>query len=436
MARKVFISFLGYSNYGACKYYTDDFKSQEVRYVQEATLDYLTKKESWDSNSIAYILLTKGAENVNWIDNGQKDRQGEIILQTGLETQLKGMNLPFPVEPIKNLPDGNNEEEIWSIFETVFDKIQVGDELYFDLTHGFRYLPMLALVLSNYSKFLKGTTVKHISYGNFEGRDKGTNEALLVNLLPLTMLQDWTYGAANYLENGNAKQLLTLSEVNYRAVLKRSAGKDENAKALRSFANNLKDTIEDFQTCRGLNIIRATNITGLKNSIAKAKDTSIKPLEPVIEKIDEAIESFDGNENIKNGFCAVKWCLNNGLFQQAATILQESIVSFFAMRHDIEIDDEEQRSLVNKSFNFVANKKPEEVWNVSEEFKDKVREIIADELILIPAVHDGFAALTEVRNDINHSGMRSKRPPMHAKKIRENIEKCATIFEDKLFNAN
>ena len=40
--------------------------------------------------------------------------------------------------------------------------------------------------------------------------------------------------------------------------------------------------------------------------------------------------------------------------------------------------------------------------------------------------------LTTERNDINHSGM---RPQPHASdKIRNNIQKAFTIFQDKLFN--
>ena len=39
--------------------------------------------------------------------------------------------------------------------------MQDGDELYFDLTHGFRYLPMLVMVLINYSKFLKYAAEKY-----------------------------------------------------------------------------------------------------------------------------------------------------------------------------------------------------------------------------------------------------------------------------------
>ena len=61
------------------------------------------------------------------------------------------------------------------------------------ITHAFRYLPMLVLVLANYAKFLKNVTVKSLTYGNYEARE-GTN-APIVNLLPIAALQDWTTAA-------------------------------------------------------------------------------------------------------------------------------------------------------------------------------------------------------------------------------------------------
>ena len=67
MSRKVFISFLGFSNYGECIYTKDNYKSSSVRFIQEATLDYLCQTENWTEKDAAYILLTKGAEEKNWV---------------------------------------------------------------------------------------------------------------------------------------------------------------------------------------------------------------------------------------------------------------------------------------------------------------------------------------------------------------------------------
>ncbi|MCQ2258599.1 MAG: TIGR02221 family CRISPR-associated protein [Bacteroidaceae bacterium] len=437
MSRKVFISFLGYSKYSPCFYCKDSYKSQCVSYIQEATIEYINTLSQWTDNDVALILLTKGAEMKNWVDNGHVDfRTKETIAGEGLQSRLKGMGLPLRIKPIKELPDGNNENEIWEIFSRVYEELLDGDEVYFDLTHGFRYLPMLALVLGNYAKFLKRITVRHLSYGNFEGRNTDTNEAQIIDLMPLTNLQDWTFAAASFLENGNVSPLAKLSESTYLPLLKASKGHDESAKALRNFTESLKECVEDFQTCRGLNIERGKNINSLKDSIKQVEENVIIPLKPVVKQIDSAIEPFDPKENIDNGFHAAQWCLDNGLYQQAATILQENVVSFFSDRHDIAIDDEKGRHLINSAFAILFNnlQEDEEEWQVADEDKDKIREILSDELIRNKDVFNTFNNLSEVRNDINHSGMRSTRLPLSAKKIRSNIDKCVTLFNSLLIS--
>lgn len=433
MARKVFISFLGYSDYGECYYFKDNYKSGKVKYVQEATLEYLNSVSPWSKDDAAYILLTEGAEKKNWVDNGHEDFVTKEKKQSeGLKARLQKLNLPVQITPVDKLPDGNNEEEIMQIFQRVFSCLQDEDELHFDLTHGFRYLPMLVLVLGNYARFLRNAKVISITYGNFEGRDKVKNEAPLVDLCSLNYIQDWTFASANFLENGNASHLASLSEIEYRNILKETQGKDESAKRLRMFTDTLKSIVSDFQTCRGMNIYRADNIGKFISIINSIQETTIEPLNPVIDKIKESFVNFSDNKNVKNGFGAARWCLDNGLYQQSATILQENVVSFFALRHGIKIDDEDQRHIINKAFNILFYNIPQEGWDVNENDITKLKVVLADEIMRNQDIINGFNNLTEVRNDLNHSGMRSKRIPLSAKSIKDNIIKCVSIFENKL----
>lgn len=447
MARKVFISFLGATNYRPCDYKKDDVSYGKERFIQVSTLRYLEREKKWPSDSIGYILLTKGAEESNWVDGGQKDfKTGEVIIdpstgkpQTGLKTELEKIDLKFPIEVINKLPDGNTEDEIWTIFERTFEKIQDEDELYFDFTHGYRYLPMLVLVLSNYSKFLKNVNVMSITYGNFEvAKDLGYG--LIVDLLPLTQLQDWTYAAGQYLDSGNANKLFDLGQNELAPILRESQGKNEEAKNLRLFINNLKTVVDERLTCRGINIIKSDNLKKLKASVENIEGALIKPLSPIIEKIRKSLVYFDELENAKNGYSAAKWCYDNGMYQQSATILQEFVVSFFCMRHSIPIDNEEQREIINQAFVLKYNHKEMETdanWVRVKDFnKPKLREVLADDLFGSMELVNYFNNLTEVRNDFNHSGMRSKRKPQDPKNIKENILKCIYGFGTILFNVN
>ena len=172
MGRRVFLSVLGVAFYETCQYRKDDFTGSETLFVQKSLLEYLQQQENWGGeNDLVLMLLTDLARKNNW-DKNLKTRfcaklQKEVAYQ-GLEKILLDMNLSYQDIAI---PDGKDSEQMWEIFEVIFDELQEGDELYLDITNSFRYLPMLLVVLVNYAKLLKNVKVKAIFYGNYEARD-------------------------------------------------------------------------------------------------------------------------------------------------------------------------------------------------------------------------------------------------------------------------
>jgi CRISPR-associated Csx2 family protein len=434
MTRKLFISILGAGPYGECTYSANEKPVLTTRYIQLATLKHLVEKgavenNSWTSNDAVIIFLTSKAESDQWLKGKAKEGK-EIIVKEGLKAESEKMNFPFVLTP-KPIQDGKDTDEIWDIFDTIFNEINDGDELYFDITHAFRYLPMLLTVLINYSKFLKKVTVKSITYGNFMAE---TELKPIMDLTSISVLQDWTFAAGQYLESGNVERLVKLCNEEINPVLRETKGSDEAAKNLKGFVSKLSDVIDERLTCRGMSIIKSPSFKGLKGFAEKiANTTFIQPFNPVFEKIKSSFGAFDENENVKNGFMSALWCFNNGLYQQAATILQEIIVTFVCSRHDIKIDDEFQREIVNKAFNIAFNKTEENDWKIDESKKAKLKDVLTDDIFTANEYVNGFINLTEVRNDFNHSGMRSvQRPPMKPADIKKNINKCINVFS-KLF---
>lgn len=442
MARKVFISVLGTGFYGKCKYTRGEYnsvKASETRFIQQSTLEYLNVYD-WSKNDAAIFLLTSKAKSQNW----NREIKSRVNFSTkeeeeylGLEYVLEQMNLPVEIRPV-DIVDGKDEDEMWEIFNTLFNELKDGDELYFDLTHSFRYIPMLVLVLGNYSKFLKNVTIKSITYGNYEARED--NNAPIVDLLPLSALQDWTYAAGQFLENGNVSRLQHLCNEELKPILREAKGSDLEATNLKKFINTLADVIDERVTCRGMSIIKSESFRKMKNVSDKLETTKIEPLNPVFDKIKKSMASFDENENIKNGFSAAVWCFKNGLLQQSATILQEFVITFVCSKHGIQIDDEGKRDWVTSAFAIKCNNLAEKDWRLNKEpevaeiQKERIKQILADDLFASRDFVNAFVSLSEVRNDYNHSGMRSVRKPMSTNNIKNNIEKCINIFGVMLFN--
>lgn len=405
MARKVFISVLGAGLYESCVYSANGFYSTNTRFVQKATLEYL-KAQEWSNDCIAYFLLTDKARNSNWIVEENQRYNNYLkknVTYSGLLEELKSAHLPFMVEDV-SIPDGKDENEMWQIFESTYKLLEDGDELYFDLTHSFRYLPMLILVLGNYAKFLKNATVCSITYGNYEARNQKTNVAPIVDLLPLSSLQDWTFATADFLKNGYVDRLVELSDKGLRPLLLNDGYKNPDINSLRQFVSHLKSFTSDMQTCRGLNVIEASSVKKIKQDIESLHNVVIPQLDPVLQQVHKSIEPFDENNSVINAFMAAQWCYDNQQYQQATTFLEEGIISYFCLRYGIALDNRNMRGLIPSAFNVIGSNIPKEKWSVCD---DNLFQEIVDDLVKDRNLVNSFNSLATLRNDYNHCGMRN-----------------------------
>lgn len=425
MARKVFISVLGTGFYGECIYKFNGFCSSNTRFIQKATLEMLTSGASWTSEDHGYILLTDGARINNWsVKDNVRTNVAESYI--GLKESIEDLHLSFPVDGV-SIPVGNDENEIWQIFETLFDKLQIGDELYFDITHGFRYLPMLLLVLGNYAKFIKNVTIKSITYGNYEARKKadGNDVAPIIDVTAFSTLQNWTAAASDLLNHGDAAKLAECGNDQLKPILKETKGKDEAAVNLRTFCANLTSFTDNVRFCRGMDIFSGSDQLKLQDCLMNIDGKYLKPLLPLLGMVDDFVSRFR-KASAENMLIAAEWSVRFGNWQAAITLLEEGIVSFFCVRHKISPDDSNGRKIVNRALKkkqLLFDGKADEYMQESDEFEKKVDDVLSDELLTFGLARD-FSNLSDVRNDVNHAGMRSFKKPMQVKKIKSNIDKC------------
>lgn len=432
--RRVFLSFLGTNDYLPCNYSCMGKEVIEnVRFVQEATITW--NCSDWSDKDQIIIFVTKDSYERNWVDNGHnvKDRS---TLQ-GLESRLTALSLKVPFDK-DQIPVGKNEDEIWQIFTTIFNKIQDGDELYLDITHAFRSLPLLAMVMMNYAKVTRKITVKAIHYGAMEAlgtaykvKDWPVTErnVPVFDLLPFDSLLDWSLAIDRFTASGDATAVQELTQKEISPILRQSKGKDQEATALRMLAGSLNDFTTNLGACRGKDI--AANAGRLKSAVQKVREQElVKPLTPLVDKLSESTSDF-GVDEIRDGAASAKWCLSHGLIQQGYTILQETIISNVLMEIGVQdIYDRESRELVGKGCKIVFEQLSYEAWDPrAQEGKDLVI-LICNRLKETPALVDCLRNLTNDRNDLNHAGMRPD--PMAAGKFTTKLKKYLDIFQATL----
>ena len=428
MGRKVFISVLGTGYYGECVYARDGFTSSSTRFIQHATLEMLTQKGNWTADAHAYVLLTKEARETNWhIPGGTRTNMRTKADEpyAGLESVIEGMNLPFEVSGI-DIPMGKNEEEIWQIFDIVYGVLQEGDEVYFDLTHGFRYLPMLVLVLGNYAKFLKQTKVCSITYGNFETRSKD-GIAPIIDITAFSTLQDWTAASADYLRHGDSKLIGICGTQQLTPILKETCGKDEAAQNMKKLIASLNTFTDDMRFCRGMALIGGKPASDVSCCIDKVGDQYLKPFRPLLAKVRDTVAGMGAN-HAANMIEASAQCYRYGNLQAAITLLKEGIISVFCERHDFQIDDGLKRKIVEQAFNkklFWVMGKQDEYKPLSED-NERLIAVVEQDPWLTDNHVKTFSNLQNFRNDVNHAGMRKQ--PLNVKNIESNLQKTLDTF--------
>ena len=430
-SRKVFISILGTGKYDPCIYRQGDFTSTETRFIQEATLDFLRKHSEWSATDAAYIFLTPTARSANWQAVPIDSRTDSPKDYAGLEPTLSQMGLPFPVEPVEISEEGD-EEAIWSVFRSIYDQIREGDRLYIDITHSFRYLPMLLLVLTNYAKELKGAEVVSITYGNWEAK---TEIKPIVDLGALIELQDWTVAAGEFLRNGRASGLADLTSKRVSSIQNEPGNENIDASRLDDLADKLTTVSENLITIRGKEILSGEIFKELDKYTHGLDVGLITPMVPLINKIKDSFRDFDTKPSVSNGFAAARWCWRMKLYQQSITILQETMKAYVAASHGYPTDTKRYLELASKAFFIAKTNTPEHKWKLDERNptdREKRAEVVK-QFLTDPFVRELCQLYDEIgklRNDFNHAGIRQE--PINGGDIPDRIEDLISDTEERL----
>lgn len=416
MGRNVFISVLGTGYYHEVKYYHGDQPTNDempLRFIQEANIRKFCM--NWTENDHAYFFVTKGGDGSrekNWKSVAQEDHQDGSY--EGLSNRLSHLELKFGYDAI-DIPDGFTESEVWDIFKIVFDKIKEGDQVIFDITHAFRSLPLLVMVLINYSKFLKNIEVKHIFYGAFEKLGPAykvknmpieNRFAPVLDLLSVSELQDWTAAANEFIHFGNVERLTCLTSSQINPILKETKGEDAGARQLNLLSKNLPVFIKNIQTCRGRQVIDNKEGYKINAALQNAQKDTIKPLTPILEQLSKSMTGFSKEGNINNGLQAVSWCLNHGLIQQGITLLKETINTLVCNELELDYTHEENRNIIDSVFTIIRKNIDENDWTGDAGQNKELTKKIIKESKMVPLLMKEFDLVSNMRNDINHAGFK------------------------------
>jgi CRISPR-associated Csx2 family protein len=446
---KLFLSFLGTNDYLACNYILDETRKVEnVCYIQEA----LIRLETWQAGDRIRIFVSPEAEKINWDDRTQELIDQKIYKNPtlgkndGLEKRLKELKLACDWKKV-SVPNGETVQQMWEIFELVLNEIKSGDEIIFDITHGFRSMPMMAIIILSYAKALKeNIIIRGIYYGAFEALGTAfevkkmaieQRNAPIFDLTAFAVLLDWAQAVNVFLKYGRAEELTKLADEEIRPLVIEKKGKDQGLNNINSAIKQMKVLSEAINTNRLKEIMQLVKLIKYEpfEKIGSIDSPVVPVINTLIDKLKTKSSIFsDKNSAIQNGMAAVVWCIEHKMIQQGYTILQETVITGIL---DVLSDKKEELILIEKreEIGYYLQgfmKKIEDmqkfVKKVIDIYNNIDKEILIDKLIeslevqnevekLLINLHKNniidiktfvkrYDALTQFRNDMNHAGLR------------------------------
>jgi len=139
----------------------------------------------------------------------QKNVDDEILQQLQILV-CRRRNIPLE---LRIIPEGETIFDQLAILEILNDLVVKGDQVFFDITHAFRHLPITGVLAALTLRAAKGIVIKDIVYGKWMQKPK---ESPVVSVKSLITLADWMLALQILRETGDYmsfSELLQGSEI-------------------------------------------------------------------------------------------------------------------------------------------------------------------------------------------------------------------------------
>lgn len=386
------ISFLGFNQYG----YTettyvnpDKTKKFKTAIFQEAIVDFY-KPDAF------YVLLTKTA----------KEGISNNATESTWETLKKSLEGKVDLHSIENIPEGHTTEDIWQLFEKLTSFIEQDDEVLFDITHGFRSLPVLALIAVSYLRVVRNVKIVGLIYGAFDAKNKETNETPTFDLLPIVGLLQWTTATDQFIKTGNGQVLASL------------------LKGGETSTQNLGDSINAIS--KGLQLLRPMDVMQESSLLpdrikeaTKSISKTIPPFATLLKRVQDDYGKFglnnpsDYQTNSKLALARqveiIEWYSSKGQVVQALSLAREWLPSLLCHHFDldplIENPNRSEMEFLLSSSGMLKDRVTNEIIKQSP-YREQWLAVPNDKRTPLTRLWGGGINLANLRNDVLHAGFR------------------------------
>ncbi len=339
-------------------------KLDETEYVwdlrtPQSTDSFLVALNVWFPKADIYVLETEKAREVN-----------------GVAARIKLPNARFI--PI---PNGRSDDENWQIFNTLADALPEDAELVFDITNGFRSLPVLSMLVVSFLRSVKKLNLKHLVYAAFE---RDVTPTPVFDLTPFVTMLDWASATNRFLETGDARKFKDLVTIRGASIMNNVGSELEKL----SIELALHRSVEAMETAKRV-------LEKIKQADSESPKPEHQPFHLLKNRILDAVQPISGAgiaPEIYSQFAQIMWYAKQKQYAQGISLAREWLVAVRIWKTDgwFSVSREEQEIAEN--------------WlnTMSKALKDKPQIIPPNWLAAVKM----WDKISDQRNDYAHFGMR------------------------------
>lgn len=385
------LTFLGVSNYQETVY---TWREQEYksRFAPAASCHFLKPEK-------IIVFLTEDAEQQIFPDF-------QAALPPGLGVQ------PVPV------PLGQDETELWQIFNQISSSVQPGEQVAFDITHGLRSFPLIGLMAAAFLRSGLNIELCAVLYGAYDvGALTSEGRTPMFDLTGMITLLEWSSAADRFTRTGDSRYLASLVK-SQRKNMALAAGDDretlEQVGRLGNLAGALTGISQSLRLIRPHLVMQQAD--ELEHRVEKAKPAlagtaSARPFELVLDSVVAAYQplalsdpsSADQVQSyLETARVMIRWYVEREQWVQAVSLAREWLVSWLMVQLGIS-------SLTNQAarrrVEFVVGAEADDYLSAKQDGQD-FSPIFLGNIPDIENLLSFWLTFTNVRNDIDHAGMR------------------------------
>ncbi|MGM0369559.1 MAG: TIGR02221 family CRISPR-associated protein [Bacillota bacterium] len=225
---------------------------------------------------------------------------------------------------------GLNEEELWDnfdVFMTISEHLEDGDQIYLDITHSFRSIPLFMYLMFDFIDNLqqKDIELAGIYYGMLDVL-KEMDYAPVVDLGPLFKISKWIRGVYDFTNYGNGYLISDLIA-------------DEK----------IGDKVRNISNLVNINYLTnlRTQINSLHKMISDYQNSQLRVLPYIMPQLKDFMGRFQGIE--KDSMFQLemaKWFFENKIYSNGYVCLVEAILTFGCELYDLDMTDYRNRKMM------------------------------------------------------------------------------------------